>query len=66
MRQVFKITVGDLPIFVDQHGGKSKLFRVTYWKQVKSNLTYAEAAHELGECIFHALACDSKLDNDGE
>lgn len=24
---------------------------------------YAAAAHRLGECIMHALACEDKLDN---
>jgi hypothetical protein len=38
-------------------------FRVTYGSQVKSNLTYAEAALELGACIMHAAACSGTLDN---
>ena len=33
------------------------------WKQIKNNLTYAEAAAELGACIMHAAACEGKLDN---
>lgn len=40
-------------------------FRVTYFKQVRSDLNYAQAAHEFGECVFHALACEAKLDNGG-
>lgn len=59
-------TVLDLPdhaIKVEQRGNKR--FRVTYGKQVKDHLGYADACHELGECIFHALACDSVLENDG-
>jgi len=38
-------------------------FTVTYGKQVKAGLTYGEAANELGGCIMHALACESKLDS---
>ena len=49
------------PVKVEQYGGG--LFRVTYGLQVKRGLTYADAAKEFGECVFHALACDGKLDN---
>jgi hypothetical protein len=45
---------------------KNKLFAVRYGKQVKMGLSYTEAAHEFGECAFHALACAGKLDNSGE
>jgi hypothetical protein len=38
-------------------------FNVRYGRQYRTELTYGEAAKELGECIMHALACDSKLDN---
>jgi hypothetical protein len=38
-------------------------FTVIYGKQVRTGLTYARAASEYGEAIFHALACDGKLDN---
>ncbi len=38
-------------------------FIVTYGKQVTINLTYADAASELGACIMHALACHGNLDN---
>ena len=38
-------------------------FTVQYGKQVKSNLTYAQAAAELGACIMHSRACDGVLDN---
>lgn len=53
-----------LPIKVEQRGENGH-FRVTYGLQVKDGLTYAQAAHELGECIFHWLACEGKLGNDG-
>jgi hypothetical protein len=38
-------------------------FTVTYGKQTKSGLDYAQAACEYGACVMHALACAGKLDN---
>lgn len=38
-------------------------FTVTYWKDVNDKLTYNQACDKLGQCILHALACESKLDN---
>jgi hypothetical protein len=38
-------------------------FTVVYFKQITRDLNYAQAAHELGECIMHALACEGRLDN---
>lgn len=49
------------PITVTQTGVDA--FTVTYGLQVRKGLTYADAARELGECIFHAAACAGKLDN---
>ncbi len=40
-------------------------FAVIYFK-LKINLTYTEAAMELGGCIMHALACKGVLDNGEE
>lgn len=54
----------DLDVHLDQSESKTGLFKVTYGLQIKSGLTYVEAAHEFGECVFHALACESKLDNE--
>lgn len=39
----------------------SGLFRVTYGLHVRECLHYMEAAHEVGECLMHALACEGKL-----
>lgn len=44
-----------------QHGLDK--FSVVYGKQIKENLSYSDAALELGASIMHALACDDKLDN---
>lgn len=38
-------------------------FGVRYGKQWRPNLTYAQAAKELGQCLMHAMACESMLDN---
>lgn len=54
----------DLPFPVLVTQVKNGDFTVTYGEQVKSRLNYAEAAHEFGECVFHALACAGKLDNE--
>ena len=53
-------------IEVKQEQNKAALFTVTYGLQVKDGLTYARAAKELGECIFHHLACESELNNEGK
>jgi hypothetical protein len=65
MKTVFSLDV-PFGLRVDQHEGKGKLFRVTYGKQVKDKLTYTEGAREFGLCLFHALACDGLLDNEGD
>jgi hypothetical protein len=38
-------------------------FAVRYGLQLKTGLSYAQAASEFGACVMHACACDSKLDN---
>lgn len=38
-------------------------FSVRYGLQLKTGLSYADAAAELGACIMHSLACDGLLDN---
>lgn len=53
------------PIRIEQSEAGMRLFKVTYGKQVRSQLTYADAAREFGQCMFHALACDGLLDNNG-
>lgn len=53
-------------IRLEQAGGRRKLFTVTYGKQISENLSYTRAAIEFGLVLFHALACEGKLDNSGE
>lgn len=43
---------------------KHNSFEVQYGAVVHSNLSYDEAAHKLGECLMHALACEDELDNE--
>lgn len=66
MKTCIELNDIDCPIKLEQHEGKGKRFRVTYGLQVKDGLGYYEACTELGACIMHALACVSKLDNDGD
>lgn len=66
--EVHKVAIEhQYPVTLSQdlrHPGKA--FRVTYGLQMKSDLSYAEAAKEFGECVMHALACNSQLNNDGK
>lgn len=50
---------------IEQRGENGR-FRITYGLQVKDGLTYADAAREFGECVFHALACEGRLGNQGK
>lgn len=45
---------------------RNKLYLVQYGEQRVPFLDYKEAAHELGECIFHALQCEGKLHEDDQ
>ncbi len=57
----FELATLALPIKLEQTGKDS--FTTTYGLEVKSGLTYAQAASSLGGVIMHALACEGKLDN---
>lgn len=37
-------------------------FAVIYGLQIKTGLSYAQAAAELGACFLHVLQCEGKLD----
>lgn len=41
-------------------------FILTYGCEVAPGLTYAQGAKKLGEAIFHHLACESILNNQGD
>ena len=64
MKTVFELP--ELDIKLEQMGGRNKLLVVTYGAQVSVPLPYSRAANEFGLCVFHALACASKLDNNGK
>lgn len=66
MKTILRVEDLPFPIKVEQGAGENKLFRVTYGKQVQSNLTYVEAARAFGLCYFHALACEGQLSNEGK
>jgi hypothetical protein len=36
-------------------------FTVEYGMEIKTSLSYIEAAHRLGECLMHAALCESKI-----
>lgn len=46
---------GQYPVSIRKSGKRS--FAVHYGLQTKDKLTWLEAAHEFGECVFHALEC---------
>jgi hypothetical protein len=56
-------TFGDGEFNVEIYQRAPDNFTVRYGLQVKRRLDYSQAAHEFGLCVFHLLACDSRLDN---
>ena len=38
-------------------------FTVQYGMHIESDLSYADAAAEFGECVMHEACCEGKLDN---
>jgi hypothetical protein len=60
------IELNDLPFPVRVEQSASGKFRVTYGKEVHSGLSYEKAANRFGLCVFHALACADKLNNEAE
>lgn len=59
---VFKRAGDKSWIHVDQT--EEGVFTVTYGLQQKTGLDYAQAAKELGECIFHYLVCEGLIEGD--
>lgn len=58
---IFETNDTGYPVTVRQAADRT--FSVQYGKQLRTNLSYAEAAQELGSCIFHGLACESKIED---
>lgn len=61
MKTCIKLVNLAFPVVVTQAANRK--FTVQYGLQIKRGLSYEAAAREFGYCVFHALACDSKLDN---
>lgn len=40
------------------------LFRVEYGADIRDNLTYEEAAMNLGSCLMHARCCNGEIENE--
>ena len=64
MRTCFTFMDGAWPIKLEQ--SPDRKFRVSYGMQVKSGLSYSQAAMELGACLMHSAACEGDLDNNTE
>jgi hypothetical protein len=56
---------GRISVAVKESGGEPN-FRVSYGKQVRDFDTYKGAAADLGYALFHHLACDGLINNEGE
>lgn len=56
----FHINLAGFDITVTQTGADK--FTVRYGLQEETGLSYERAARELGECIFHALVNEGKLE----
>lgn len=66
-KQCIEVTVEhQYLIIVEQAQNKTALFTVTYWLQVMTGLTYIEAMTAFGKCVFHVLACNGQLNNEGK
>ena len=59
-RECFRANLAGYDIVLTQTGKDS--FGVQYGAQYTYQMPYAEAAKELGYCIFHALRCEGKFD----
>lgn len=57
METIFTLDSLAYPIAVERGW---RTYNVKYGAHVVRRLSYVEAAHELGECIFHALTCEGK------
>lgn len=51
---------GDYP--VELHQTSKHKYTVLYGAQKFERLTWLQAAHEFGECMFHSLECANKID----
>ena len=61
MNEVFKTVIAGYEIIMSKDKRKD-LFTVQYGSDTRSKLNYTKAAHELVECIMHALACECVIE----
>lgn len=59
--KLVRMQFADYDVFLGQRGPDD--FLILYGQQSKENLTYEEAATELGACLMHAAACNGQIDN---
>ena len=62
-RKCFEIPATEIAFGIGLYQLGVDRFEVVYGKQIHTDLTYGQGCDKLGQAIFHALACDGKLDN---
>lgn len=62
----FETKLAGFPIELRQVGSGRHSFSVRYGMQHRKNLTYTQAAEDLGHCLMHALCCEGKLEVEDE
>lgn len=60
MKTVYHMTIAGFDIKLDQYGRER--YAVMYGAQYQENLSYTEAATQLGVAIMHGLICEGKMD----
>ena len=60
MKLCFETEIAGYKIVLYQTG---ETFTVVYGCHKVEDVEYGQACQELGQCVFHALACEGKLDN---
>lgn len=59
---LYSIPSTQIPFGISLYQKGHKNFTVVYGQEVKTDLSYGEAAREFGLSILHALNCEGKLD----
>lgn len=59
---IYSISASQIPFGVSLYQKGHKKFTVVYGQEVKTDLSYGDAAREFGLSLLHALNCDGKLD----
>ena len=58
---IFETTVAGYTIMLLQNPDRT--FSTRYGKEFKTNLSYAEAATELGYILMHGFTCEGKIED---